>query len=166
MGILADRIPLIDHDHGGLARLMHQTRNLGILLGHALIGVNEDQAHVRTGNRINAAHVGELLHAVVHLGLLAHACGVNEYVFAVFILIIAVDGVTGGTGYIGYDHPLLPQNIVEQAGLAHIGLAHNGDLDHVLLLFLLRLRGEVLHAQIQQVAGAVTMEGADGDGVT
>ena len=58
-----------------------------------------------------------------------------------------------------------PRMLVHQRGLAHVGLADDRHLDDVILLFLLVLRREVLHAGIQQVAGAVAVDGGDGDGI-
>ena len=52
-----------------------------------------------------------------------------------------VDRVPGGARHIGDDDPLLPQDAVDQGGLAHIGLADDGHLDDIVLLVLLRPRG-------------------------
>ena len=76
-----------------------------------------------------------------------------------------VDGVAGGARHVGHDDPLLPKNLVHQRGLAGVGLADDRHLDGVIFLFLLVLRREVLHASIQQVAGAVAVDGGDGDGI-
>ncbi len=78
---------------------------------------------------------------------------------------VAVHRVPGGARHVGDDDPLLPQDAVDQGGLAHVGLADDGHLDDVVLLFLLLLGGEVLEAGVQQVAGAVAVDGGDGDGV-
>ena len=144
---------------------MGQAGDLGILLGDALIGVDEDQAHVAAVDGGDGAHVGILLNGVVHLRLAAHAGGVDEAVLAEFVFVVAVDGVAGGARHVGDDGALRAQDLIEQAGLAHVGLAHDGDADNVVLLLGLLLGREVCHAEIQQVAGAVAVDGGHLDGI-
>ena len=163
--VLLDGVPLVDHDDAGLARLVGQARHLGVLLGDPLARVDHDEAHVTPLNGHGGPEDGELLDAVVHLGLLAHAGGVDEQVLALGVLEIAVHRVPGGARHVADDHPLLPQNPVDQGGLAHVGLADHRHLDHVVLHLLLVLRGEVAEALVQQIAGAVAVDGGDGDGI-
>ena len=111
-GVLLHRVPLVDQDHRGLSGLMDQTGDFRVLLRDALVGVHHNEAHVRPGDGVHRAHVGELLHAVVHSGLLPHAGGVDEHVFPVFIFEVAVDGVPGGTGHVGDNDTLLPQDVI------------------------------------------------------
>ena len=144
---------------------MGQTGHLGILLGDSLVGVYQDQAHVSPLNGHGGPQDGKLLDAVVHLGLLAHTGGVDEQVLALLVLKIAVHRVPGGARHVADDHPLLPQDAVYQGGLAHVGLADDRHLDDIVLLFLLVLRGEILHTGIQQIPGAMAVDGGDRDGI-
>ena len=84
---------------------------------------------------------------------------------ALFILKVAVYCIPGGARHVGDNDPLLPQDPVGQRGLAHIGLADEGHLDDVVVLLFLLLRGEVVEAGVQQIAGAMSVNGGDGDGV-
>ncbi len=145
---------------------MGQTGHLGVLLGDPLPGVDHDEAHVAALDGHGGPQDGELLDAVIHPGLLPHPCRVDEQVFAPPVLEGTVHRVPGGARHIADDDPLLPQDAVDQGGLAHIGLADDGHLDDIVLLVLLLLGGEVLEAGVQQVAGAVAVDGGDGDGVT
>ena len=163
--VLLDEVPLIDHDDAGLTGLVGHTGHLGVLLGDALLGVDEDEAHVRPLDGHLGPEHAVALDGLVHLGLFAHAGGVDEDVLPGLVLEIAVDGVPGGAGHVADDGPLLSQDLVGQGGLAHVGLADDGHLDPVLVLLVLPLGGEVPHALVQQVPGAVAVEGGDGHGV-
>ena len=144
---------------------MGQARHLGVLLGDAFGGVDQDQAHVAALNGQGGPENGILLDVLLHLGLAADAGGVNEDEPALIVFKVGVDGVSGGAGHVGDDDPLLPQDLVHQGGLASVGLADNSHLDGVVLLLFFLLWGEVLETGVQQVAGAVAMDSRDSDGI-
>ena len=144
---------------------MGKTGDLRILLCHALVGVDEDQAHVRPVDSCDGAHIGVFLDSVVHLGLAAHARRVNKAVFAELIFKIAVDGIPGGPGHVGNDDPFLSKDLIEQAGFAYIGLSDDGHVDDLALRLLLGFLGEMGHTPVQQVAGAVAVDGGGLNGV-
>ena len=158
-------VPLVYHDDAGLTGLVSQTCDLGVLLGDAVIGVDEDQTHIAALNGHGGPEDAVLLDGVVHLGLFAHTGGVNEVIFAGLIFKIGVNGVPCGARHIADDDPLLAQDTVGKAGLAYIGLADDGHLDHIVILLRPVLGGEVLKAGVQQVTGAVAVDGGHGDGV-
>ena len=54
-------IPLVHHDDAGLPRLMGQARHLGVLLRDALVGVDEDQAHIGPLNGHGGPEDGKFL---------------------------------------------------------------------------------------------------------
>ena len=140
---------------------MRQPRHLGVLLRHALLGVDEDKAHVAALDRHGGAEDAVFFDIVVHLGLFPHTGGVDEVILAVAVLKVAVDGVAGGARHVADDDALLPQNAVGETGFAHVGLADDGYLHHIVVVLVLRLRREILDALVQQVAGAVTVDGGD-----
>ena len=145
---------------------MGKTCDLGVLLGDAVSGVDHDEAHIRPLNGQLGTHNGELLHPLVHLGLAADARRVDEHIAAVLVFIQGVHRVPGGAGHVADNDPLFAQNVVDERGFAHIGLANDGHLDAVVLFLPLVLLREVLQALVQQVAGAVAVYGGDGDGVS
>ena len=65
--VLFDRIPLVDNNDAGLPCLVSQSCDLGILLSHTLIGVDQDEAHVRALNGSNGAKIGVFLDRVINL---------------------------------------------------------------------------------------------------
>ena len=166
MRVLFHRVPLVDHDDARLARLVRKPGDLRILLGHAVVGVEQNQAHVRALDGGNGAHIAVLFHRVVYLGFAAHSGGVDEQVLAGFVFKIAVDGVARRAGNIGDDHAFLAEDTVEQARLADIRLSDDGDLDDVLVILVLVIFRERVHARIEQVARAVSVHRRDLDRVT
>ena len=76
---------------------MDKSGNLGVLLGNAIVGVNEDQAHVCPVDGADGTHVGIFFDGIVHLALPAHTGGVDEAVFPgfVFKIPVAVFLITG-----------------------------------------------------------------------
>ena len=144
---------------------MRQTGDLRVLLRHTLGGVDQDQTDVGAVNGVDGAQVGKLLDGIVDLGLAAHTGRVDEAVFSEFIFKIAVDGVARRACDVRDDHALLAEDAVEQAGLADIRLADDGDVDDLALVLLLRLLRQVRHAPVEQIARAVAVDGGHLDRV-
>ena len=163
--VLVHKVPLVHDDDAGLSGLVGQTGDLCVLLRHALDGVDEDQADVCALNGGDGSEIGIFFNGVIDLGLAPHSGGIDEAVFAEFVFKIAVDGVARRSGDIGDNDALLPENAVEQAGFADIRLADDGNVDDLALVLLLGGGGEVRNAPVEQVAGAVAVDGGDLDGV-
>ena len=163
--VLLDGVPLVDHDDAGLAGIVGHTGHLGVLFGHTLVGVDHDETDVGTLNGHGSTKDRELFDLIVDLGLLTHTGGVNEDELTIFVLKVAVHRITGGTCHVGDNDTLLPQDPVDEGGLTHVGLADDGNLHHIGLLFQLLLLGEVLQAGIQQITGTMAVDGRDGDGI-
>ena len=155
--VLLHRVPLVDHDDARLARLVGKSGDLRILLGHAVVCVQQDQAHVRALDGGDGAHVAVFFHRVVHLGFAAHPGGVDEQILAGLVFKIAVDGVARRPGHVGDDHALLAEDAVEQAGFSDVRLSDDGDLDDVLVILVGVIFREGIHAGVQQVARAVAV---------
>ena len=144
---------------------MCQTCDLGILLRHALVGVDQDEAHIRTLNGGNGAQIGIFLNCIVDLRLAPHTGGVNEQELAGFVFKIAVDGVTRRACDIGDDHALLAENLIEQARFADVRLADDGDLDNIFVICLSIVWREVFDTRVEQITRAVTVDGGNLDRV-
>lgn len=123
---------------------MRQTGDLGVLLGDTLLSVDENEADVAALNSHGGPQNAVFFDVVIYLGLFPHTGGVDEIIFAVLVLKVAVDGVAGGAGYVADDDPLLAQNAVGEAGFAHVGLSDNGHLYHVGVVLLIRFRRKYL----------------------
>ena len=110
--LVLNRVPFVDHDDGGFARFVDKTGDLGILLGDAVVGVDEDQAHVRPVDGADGTHIGIFFDGVIHFAFPAHTGGVDEAVFSGFVFKIGVDGVPGGACHVGDDDPFLAEDTV------------------------------------------------------
>ena len=165
LAVLFDQIPLVYDDDAGLARVVRETGDLRILLGHALLRVDHDEAHVRAVNGHGRAQHAVTLDHIVDLRLFAHTGGVDKDILALLVFKIRVDGVARRTGNIADDHALGAENAVRERGFANIGLTDEGDLDDVLIFFLFLLGWKVLKAGVEQVARAVAVDGGNGDWV-
>ena len=64
------------------------------------------------------------------IAALAQACGIGEDELAVGVVHRGINGVAGGAGLVGHDQAVLAQDVVDEAGFAHIGAADdsNGDV--------------------------------------
>ena len=135
--------------------------HLAVLLGKADGGIHQDQGHTAALHGSQGAHHHIPLQTVGDVAALAQTGGVGEDELAVGVVHGGVDGITGGARLIGHDHPVLAQNAVGQAGLAHVGAADDGHRDAVLLHDSLA-EIEVGADGVQQVAGAVAVDGRNG----
>ena len=162
VGLLAlHGVPLVDDDDAGFALVVGVTGHLAVLLGEADGGVHEDEGHAAAldGGQCADDHVA--LEAVSDVAALAQTGGIGEDELAVSVVHGGVDGVAGGAGLVGHDHAVLTEDAVGQAGLAHVGAADDGDGDAVFLHDGLT-EIEVGADGVQQVAGAVAVDGRDG----
>ena len=114
LAVLFDKIPLVHDDDAGLACLVREARDLRILLGHALLRVDHDEAHVRTVNGHRGAQHAVALDHIVDLRLFAHAGGVDEDILALLVFKVRVDGVARRARNIADDHALGAENAVRQ----------------------------------------------------
>ncbi|MPM52220.1 hypothetical protein SDC9_98977 [bioreactor metagenome] len=87
---------------------MGKAGHLGVLLGHTVPPVDQDEAHVAALNGHGGPEDAVFFNVLFHLGLLAHSCGVDKQKFPLFILKGRVDGIPGGACHIADDAPLLP----------------------------------------------------------
>ena len=142
-----------------------------VLLGDALLGVDQQQRHVAAADGGDGPQ-----HAVALQGFLldgtfaADAGGVDDIVApAGAAFKMGVDGVPGGAGDVAHHHAVLAQQLIGQAAFAHVGPAHQRQLDLVqavgLVLLCLRLGRQLLDDLFQQIAQAQHVGGGDANGI-
>ena len=151
-------IPLVDNNDGCFTGFVNKACDFGILFGNTIVGINQDQTNIGTLNGIDGTHIGEFFDGIVHLALAAHTGGINEAILAGLVFKVRVDGIAGSTGHVGNNDALFAQNTVQQAGLAHIGLADDGDLDDIILFILSIVLGDIRQNPVQHIAGTVTVD--------
>ena len=155
-GFFVDRVPLVDDDDARLAFVMHITRNARVLLGHAVLRVDEHQRHIAaTDRRKGSDNAVTLQRFVLNLALSADACRVDDDEILAVIGKGRVNGIARGARNIGNHHAFLVENAVGQRGFAHIGAADHGDLDRAVVFLAAFIRhgfGQQLAHLLQQVA--------------
>lgn len=123
-------------------RSIARPADLLVLLGDALGGVHDEQAHVRLVDGAKAPDEAVVLDVLVHEVALSHAGGVNESVALALALHDHVERVTRGAGDVAHDGAVLAGEAVGDGGLAHVRAADDCHTQGVLgILGLLGLLG-------------------------
>ena len=113
---------------------MRKARHLGILLGEALGGVDEDNAYARALHSRQRTDDAVTLHPVLHLAAPAQARSIDKCEFAVLVVHVAVHRVARGTRLVGHYHALFAQDVVHKAGFAHVRPPYHGHGDALIIL--------------------------------
>jgi len=112
----------------------------------------------------------ELLDRLEHLALAAQARRVHQLEALAVALEGHGDRVARGAGHVEGDQPLLAQPGIDERGLAHIGPARHGELDHALVGLRVQLVrvGQVqgFQRQVDQAADALPVRGRHGIDLT
>ena len=166
MGILFDQVPFVDDEHRGLALLVRIAGNAHILLGKALARIADDEHHVCTAHRRERTNDAVAFDALVlNATLSSDARGIHQRIKAAIMRKIRIDGIPRGAGHVGNDGAFLAQQRVDDAGLAHIGFSHHGDIDALLLRKLLRGLRKIAHDLVEQISKAQPLRRGKGNRV-
>ena len=138
---------------------MSESRDLCVLLGDALCGVDHDNADVAALDRHLCAQNAVFLDVVVNTALAAESRGIREIKPAVAVLDQCVDRVTRGARDVGHDTALGRGYFIDERGLARVRLADNRDIHRVLAFLLFVGEGQVLIHRVEQIARAVAVYG-------
>ena len=118
-------IPFVDAHHQSTTRLRDKARNVRILIGDVLLGIEQQDRHMGILNGLKGLDHGELLHRLEDAALSPKPCRVDQAIPNTLPLKRNLDGIAGGAGHVKGNDPLLPQEGIHQGGLAHIRAAHN-----------------------------------------
>ncbi len=166
LAVLFHKVPFVDGDDAGLSGLMRTACDLGILLRDALRGINHNHTDIRPLNRHQRAHDAEFFHLFVHARAFANTRRIDQQIASLVAFIHAVHAVARCARDIADNDALFAENLVDERGLADIRLADDRDLDLLALRLVLRLfRREIFIAGIEQIAGAVAVQGGNGERV-
>jgi len=105
-----------------------------ILSGDAFDGVQEQEDDVGALDGLHGPQHAVLFHAGRDLAAPADAGRVDQDDRHTFPDQAGVDGVAGGAGQGADDGPFLAQQAVDQAALADVGPADDGDLERILFI--------------------------------
>ena len=148
---------------------MNHAGDLRILLGHAIVGVDEHQCHIAPANGCNGAKYAVPLQGFILNGTLtANAGSIDDIVLrAIHAGKAGINGITSRSGNVGHHGALLSQQPVHQRAFAHIGTADYSQLHHMLCFFhfVIIRRRKMLADFIQQIAQAHHVDSTDGNGI-
>lgn len=156
-----DEVPFVQDQDQPLA-LLHRVR--GGLLVHiraGVGGVHQQQRDVGAVHGSQGPHEGVIFEGAVHAAPPAQARGVDQPEPPAVHDDGGIDGVARRPSQRTHQRTLGPCQAVQQAGLAHVGLPHDGEADLVLVPGLFRLLRQQAGKQVQQVLQVALVEGAD-----
>ena len=154
-------VPLREHDDRRALRLARDVGDGQILVDEALARVDEHERDVGALGGRERAQLRVVLDPLALLALAAEPGGVDEHEGAVAALEHGVDRVARRAGHLGDDHALLAEQRVQEARLADVRPAEDRDADRLLADLLRAAAGEHRHDRVEQVAGAVAVQGRE-----
>ena len=112
--LIGDRIPLIHNDNCSLAGFMDKTCDLGILLGDTLGGINHNEADIAALDGHGGTENTVLLNVLIHLGLFAHAGGINKNILTVLVFNKRIRCISRCARNVGNNHSVFAENGIDK----------------------------------------------------
>ncbi len=151
--VLFYQIPLVGDQNDSGTSLPCLLHHLEVLHMDRLRGIDEDQAHVGLPDDFGSPQSGIVLEGVLHLGLATQTCGVHENECLVVVLHLTVHRISCGPRDFTDHDTLLSEEPVDEARLAYVGFADDGNADHTLVLFrYVRVLGKLRDDGVEEVA--------------
>ncbi|MBP1776293.1 MAG: hypothetical protein H6Q86_2303 [candidate division NC10 bacterium] len=122
-------IPLVHHQDAGAPRFVRLAADLGVLVGHSLHAVHQDQ------DDIGPAHGGQRprdavpFHRPAQAAFGPDAGRIHQDVVASLVAEPGIDRVAGRPGLRAHHDALGPEDPVDQGRLAHVRSPHHGHRD-------------------------------------
>ena len=158
-----DPVPLVDRDDERPAALERESQHARVLLGDGVVRIEHQDHDVRLVDGLERLRDAHALDRILHPGAPPQPRGVDQQERPPIALEGHQDAVARGAGLLARDHPLLPEQPIDERGLAHVRSADDCDADgaRVGLRHLLRLeaREHVLH----ELLAPLTVAGGDGE---
>ena len=164
--VFVDRIPFVHRQHHGAAAFQRVTGDVGVLVRHALLGVEQKQDHIGRLNRLKRFDHRKLLDGFKHFAFAAQTGRVNQLEFLALALKGHADRVTRGARHVKSHQSLFAQPGVDQGGLAHIGATGHSQFDDRGVFFgFFGFVGQMqrLENQFNQTTRSLPVRGRDGD---
>ena len=166
--LLVDEIPLVGDDDECASRVDDLLDDAHILLRQGSRAIDEHQGDLGLLDRGLGADGGVVVGAGRPVHLAADTRGVDEPPRAAIELNELIDGVTSGAGELVDDDALAAGQRVQQGRLANVGATDEGDATRTAGRQRRgngRLGREDLHDDVQEIAGATSMQGGNGVGL-
>ena len=153
--VFLHQIPLVHHEHNALMVPRAQSENVKILGIKSLRSIRHHNADVRVFDGTDGAHHGIKLQTLLHFALLAQTGGVDQVKVETETPVAGENGIAGRAGQRGDDMAVLAEKCVDNGGLAHIRLTHDGDTRQIIGQFVHIFR-KMLHHLVEKVARAAS----------
>ena len=161
------RVPFVHRQHHGAAGVEDEAGDVRVLVGHALLGVDQQQHHVGRFDGLQRLDDRKLLDRLEHLALAAQAGGVDQLELLAIALKLDRDGIARGARQIKGHQALFAQPGVDEGGFADVGAPRHRQADgRVGVGFGLVLRlGQIQGVErgFQHAAHALAVRGRDGN---
>ena len=166
-GFVLDEVPFVDAHHEAFLVALDEREDAYVLGLDAACGVDHEDADVGGFDGAYGADDGIVFDIFLHLVFLAYACGVDEVEVEAELVVARVDGVACGAGDVGDYVAVLADEGVDDRRFAGVGAAYDGKFGYVVEL---RLGvgvglGKLFDHFVEEVAGAVAVDGRHGIGV-
>jgi hypothetical protein len=155
--ILLDAVPFVDGDDQRAPALQRDAQYACILLGDRVVGVQHHDHHVRLIDRLQRLGDTGALDDILHLRAAAHAGRIDQHEGAAIALERHQNAVTRGARFCAGDHPLIPDQAVDERRLADIRPADDGNADGAELILFRGLRLEALQHLLHQALATLTV---------
>ena len=152
-------VPLVDAYHEPFLVALYEGEDVGVLRLDASCGIYEQDAHIRVLYGSDRADYGVVLYVLVHLLLLAYACGVHQIEVETELVVPVIDRVSGGARDVCDYMTLLSYEGVYNGGFTGVRASYDGESGHARLRLLFFLLRQILDDDVQEVAGAESGRG-------
>ena len=154
-------VPLREHDERRVAGLPGHVGDGEILVDDPLARVDQDERHVGALGGLERAQLRVVVDPLALLSLSPQAGRVDQLEDPPVPLEDRVDGVPGRAGHVGDDHALRADEGVQQRRLADVRTPEDRDADRLVADLRRALAGEQVDDAVEQVAGAVAVQGGE-----
>ena len=164
--LLREPVPLVDDDDKGPATFDQVAREMRILLGHTLLCVEQQQAHIGLLDRLQRFHDAEFLDRFPDTAALANTGSIDQGEALAVEFVWHRDAITCRARHVKGDNTLLADQPVDERRLANIGSANDGDPDTLLFILFGRYvrRWQGLENAVDELAHTTPVCCGDGDG--
>src|SRR5258708_2199315 len=131
---IVDRVPFVDPDYKCPTGFENVTGDVRILVGDALLGVEQQYDDVGVLDRLQRLDHRELLDRLGDLAAPAHACGIDERISTAAQIEVEIKRVASRARLRESTHALFAEKRVHQRRLAYVRAADNRDPDALVLV--------------------------------
>ena len=165
VAVFFDRVPLIHCNDARFTELVRNAGDFGVLFGEAFGRVNHNHTDVGAFHRHAGAQDRIFFNLVFDFVFAAKPRGVDKHETAEFVFDKRVCRVARCARNIGNDCAFFAGNGVNKRRLTDIGFADNRHADGVAFVLVIGFVGQIRQNSVEQIAGAVTVDGGNGNGV-